>query len=319
MDAATSSKAEKIAKTNGDHNAASQVGDDSNKNRGWPKGKKRYLKAPGAPKQPLSGYVHFLNDRRESLRKEQPDISFADISKKLAGEWSTLGAEEKQRYHEKAEQDKERYNKEFSEYQGTEDYKKHLENIERKEKEAKEGGAPPKKKSKKAEKLAASKAAPPPVDDDSRDESNGLDLPIFTEEFLEFNKAREGELRQLKKQVGEMEEQNAVLGKHVETMKSAIGKLEMETNMQNQNSSLILSHVDALKSAVVQSLKGEVPRGEKEPVTMDNVDQFMRKLHKMLVDKSLPKSEALIGHVRGCFAQLNYPQTSISESLKTEL
>lgn len=311
-----------MAKTNGDHNA-SQVGDDSNKNRGWPKGKKRYLKAPGAPKQPLSGYVHFLNDRRESLRKEQPDISFADISKKLAGEWSTLGAEEKQRYHEKAEQDKERYNKEFSEYQGTEEYKKHLETIERKEKEAKEGasgggGAPPKKKSKKAEKLAA-KSAPPPVDDDSRDESNGLDLPIFTEEFLEFNKAREGELRQLKKQVGEMEEQNAVLGKHVETMKSAIGKLEMETNLQNQNSSLIMSHVDALKSAVVQSLKGEIPRGEKEPVTMDNVEQFMRKLHKMMVEKSIPKSEALIGQVRGCFAQLNYAQTSNSEAVKAEL
>lgn len=34
------------------------------KNRGWPKGKKRYPKLPGAPKQPLSGYVHFLNDRR---------------------------------------------------------------------------------------------------------------------------------------------------------------------------------------------------------------------------------------------------------------
>jgi hypothetical protein len=25
------------------------------KNRGWPKGKKRYPKSPGAPKQPLSG------------------------------------------------------------------------------------------------------------------------------------------------------------------------------------------------------------------------------------------------------------------------
>ena len=47
------------------------------KNRGWPKGKKRYPKSPGAPKQPLSGYVHFLNDRRESVRKEEPDISFA--------------------------------------------------------------------------------------------------------------------------------------------------------------------------------------------------------------------------------------------------
>ena len=73
----------------------SKVGDV--KNRGWPKGKKRYPKSPGAPKQPLSGYVHFLNDRREAVRKESPDMSFADISKKLANEWSQLGQEEKQR------------------------------------------------------------------------------------------------------------------------------------------------------------------------------------------------------------------------------
>ena len=73
------------------------------KNRGWPKGKKRYPKSPGAPKQPLSGYVHFLNDRRETVRKETPDMSFADISKKLANEWSQLSSDDKTRYHERAE------------------------------------------------------------------------------------------------------------------------------------------------------------------------------------------------------------------------
>merc|ERR1712018_1047895 len=93
------------------------------KNRGWPKGKKRYPKSPGAPKQPLSGYVHFLNDRREAVRKESPDMSFADISKKLANEWSQLGQEEKQRYTERADLDKERYSREFREYQQTDDYK----------------------------------------------------------------------------------------------------------------------------------------------------------------------------------------------------
>jgi len=93
------------------------------KNRGWPKGKKRYPKSPGAPKQPLSGYVHFLNDRREDVRKESPDMSFAEISKKLASEWSQLGQEEKLKYAERADLDKERYSQEFLEYQQTDDYK----------------------------------------------------------------------------------------------------------------------------------------------------------------------------------------------------
>ena len=71
----------------------------------------------------LLGYVHFLNDRRESVRKENPDISFADISKKLAVEWGQVNEELKAEYVKRAEADKERYNKEFAAYQQTQEYK----------------------------------------------------------------------------------------------------------------------------------------------------------------------------------------------------
>merc|ERR1712133_181897 len=67
------------------------------------------------------------------------------------------------------------------------------------------------------------------VAEPQRENSNSFDIPIFTEEFLDHNKARELELKQLRKQTGEFEEQNAVLGKHIESMKSAITKLEVET------------------------------------------------------------------------------------------
>ena len=109
---------------------------EEGKNRGWPKGKKRYPKSPGAPKQPLSGYVHFLNDRRETVRKENPELSFADISKKLAVEWGQVDAKLKQDYTERAEADKERYNKAFAEYQLTDEYKKFVESQKKKENEA---------------------------------------------------------------------------------------------------------------------------------------------------------------------------------------
>ena len=106
---------------------------EEGKNRGWPKGKKRYPKSPGAPKQPLSGYVHFLNDRREAVRKENPDLSFADISKKLAVQWGQVDAKLKQDYTERAEADKDRYIKEFAEYQLTDEYKQFLESQKKKE------------------------------------------------------------------------------------------------------------------------------------------------------------------------------------------
>ena len=68
---------------------------------GWPKGKKEDPKSPGAAKQPLSSYEHFLNDRRKVIRKEFPQMSMSEISKKLANEWSRLRQEEKQKYAER--------------------------------------------------------------------------------------------------------------------------------------------------------------------------------------------------------------------------
>jgi len=55
-----------------------------------------------------------------------------------------------------------------------------------------------------------------------------LDIPIFSEEFLEHNRSRENELKLLRKKATEFEEQNAILQKHVENMKSAITRMEIE-------------------------------------------------------------------------------------------
>ena len=61
-----------------------------------------------------------------TVRKDSPDMSFKEISKKLAYEWSRLGQEEKQKYVERADLDKERYSQEFLEYQQTDKYKEFI-------------------------------------------------------------------------------------------------------------------------------------------------------------------------------------------------
>lgn len=65
---------------------------------GWTKGKKRRkgLRDSNAPKQPLSGYLRFLTERREKIRQENPNLSFTDISKQLGAEWSNLPQHDKQ-------------------------------------------------------------------------------------------------------------------------------------------------------------------------------------------------------------------------------
>ncbi len=293
------------------------------KSRGWPKGKKRYPKMPGAPKQPLSGYVHFLNDRREDLRKECPDISFADISKKLAVEWAKLEVEAKQAYVARAEVDKERYAREFADYQKTDAYKKYIDEQEKKtrkeqEHQSQEGGAPLPKK--KAKKIATKKEE---EDGEASDQSThnygGMDFPLFTEEFLDFNKGREAELRQLRKQVAEMEEQNAVLQKHVDNMQSAISKLEAETTQQQENSAALTAHLDSLRKLVVRELQGlQLPQGWAQQqqesatgVTMDNVDELMRSVYARLEQPAAertPEETQMLDKIRGVVAKINYDE-----------
>ncbi len=66
---------------------------------GWPKGKKRKkpMKDENAPRQPLTGYVRFLNERREKVRSDNANLTFSEITKLLGAEWSKLPQHEKQR------------------------------------------------------------------------------------------------------------------------------------------------------------------------------------------------------------------------------
>ena len=171
-----------------------------------------------------------------------------------------------------------RYDKEFAEYQTTDQYKSYLESQNQKDQTQSLNSTPTtngESKSKKKKKTSVGGGGAPVVSikereernsfDDSdgelsvaepqRENSNSFDIPIFTEEFLDHNKARELELKQLRKQTGEFEEQNAVLGKHIESMKSAITKLEVETVQQRQSNAALQHQLDQLRQLVVTHFK----------------------------------------------------------------
>ena len=64
---------------------------------------------------------------------------------------------------------------------------------------------------------------------------------------------RETELRQLRKQTTELEEQNAILSKHVENMKQAIEKLQVEAVQQRNNNMALQGHLDALRQTLTSN------------------------------------------------------------------
>ncbi|XP_022241460.1 high mobility group protein 20A-like [Limulus polyphemus] len=202
------------------------------KKGGWPKGRKRKRgpRDANAPRQPLNGYVRFLNEKRERVRKENPSASFAEITKILAGEWSKLPTSEKQR------------------------------NI----------GAQ-------------------------------VNYPNKAQRFG----FREAELRQLRKSNTEYEEQNAILSKHIDKMKAAIEKLEVETVQQRNNNLALQQHLDNLRATLTASFAAIPLPVTNEVPSLETVDSYMGKLHTLILDNP-QENEALIHAVREIVSRLDY-------------
>ncbi|XP_075232360.1 high mobility group protein 20A-like [Lycorma delicatula] len=247
---------------------ADKIDNGNAKRGGWPKGKKR-KKTPrdqSAPRQPLTGYVRFLNDHREKVRAENPNLPFQEITKLLALEWSQLPQNEKQQYLNAAEQDRERYLQEMNAYKQTEAYK-----IFTQQQAGKKPKEEPQEEMKEPDKEA---------------DISGFDIPIFTEEFLDHNKAREAELRQLRKSNTDYEQQNAIIQKHMEGMRSALEKLTVETQQQRNNNAALQQHLQQLRITLTASFSNTPLPGTNETPTLQTIDSYMSKLHTLLMDSS---------------------------------
>ncbi|NWH31926.1 HM20A protein, partial [Chloropsis hardwickii] len=257
------------------------------KRGGWAKGRKRKkpLRDTNAPKSPLTGYVRFMNERREQLRAKRPEVPFPEITRMLGNEWSKLPPEEKRRYLDEADRDKERYMRELEQYQKTEAYKV----FSRKAQDRQKG------------KSHRQDAARQPAHDHEKEadtkERSVFDIPIFTEEFLNHSKAREAELRQLRKSNMEFEERNAALQKHVESMRTAVEKLEVDVIQERSRNTVLQQHLETLRQALTSSFAGVPLPGSGETPTMETIDSYMNRLHSIILANP-QENENLIATVR---------------------
>lgn len=65
--------------------------------------------------------------------------------------------------------------------------------------------------------------------------------------------AREAELRQLRKSNMEFEERNAALQKHVESMRTAVEKLEVDVIQERSRNTVLQQHLESLRQALTSS------------------------------------------------------------------
>ncbi|XP_067637272.1 high mobility group protein 20A [Eurosta solidaginis] len=97
--------AQKVSRKRGSGGGGSTASEDDQSFRL----KRRKIKVAGAPKMPLTGYVRYMNDRREILRKEFPTKTAMEHTKMIGEEWQKMTEEKKAPYMKAAEVDKQRY------------------------------------------------------------------------------------------------------------------------------------------------------------------------------------------------------------------
>jgi len=121
--------------------------------------RKPFKKDPNAPKRPMSGYMIFVSEVRDSVVSKNPDMGVTDVLKEVGSMWRDLDDSEQARYKSKADKLKVKYEKEVKAYQTTSKYKKYQaekeefqakRKAERKKEKAKL--TPNKKKARKAKK-----------------------------------------------------------------------------------------------------------------------------------------------------------------------
>ncbi|KAG7488032.1 hypothetical protein MATL_G00029720 [Megalops atlanticus] len=263
------------------------------KKRGWPKGKKRKKVLPNGPKAPVTGYVRFLNERREQIRAQHPDLPFPEITKRLGAEWSRLAPHDKQRYLDEAEREKQQYARELREYQQSEAYQITSAKIQDK-----------KIKREELTSVIINAASSGPTALKGSDLSNRFDVPIFTEEFLDQNKAREAELRRLRKANVEYEEQNAVLQKHIADMYNAKERLEAELGQDERRTQALHRHLQAIKHTLVNSLAAVPLPGTDETPSLGTLDSYLSRMSSVL-ESSPHEHRALVAQLQDILAHLD--------------
>ena len=69
------------------------------------------------PKRPMTAYFIFMQEKRESIREEDPNVGLVDLAKKMGERWKGLSDEGRKVYDVKYQEGLARYEEEMHRYQ----------------------------------------------------------------------------------------------------------------------------------------------------------------------------------------------------------
>ena len=113
----------------------------------------------------------------------------------------------------------------------------------------------------------------------------------------------ESQLRKLRQTSANLEEENALLSRHVENMKTAMEKIQNEVKRQEEKNDRLQSHLTTLREVLAITFK-DIPLPDSNEIpTPNNIDIYMDKLQDT-ISKEPEKHPALIEKVSAIAKQL---------------
>ncbi|XP_022169941.1 high mobility group protein 20A-like [Myzus persicae] len=290
------------------------------------KKRRKCLRDKTAPRPPHSGYIRFLNDRREQFRSENPNLPFAEITKVLAAEWNQLTADKKQHYLLAAEQERVKYVEELAAYKKTDAYKNFIQRKLKKKKvnthieedqELKKEKPSSDIKLKKDQEIKKEK---PSIDiklkkdhelqkvKPTSDNINAVyDIPIYSDDFLNFNKGRDSDLRYIRKKVTDQAQEVSVLDKHIENMQNGITNLMANSEKLKAGSSKYEQYLIKLRSQFLDAFANIAFPDDIEPPTEETIDTFIVNLVPLLSTDNATEP-SWIANVKQVISNLDFSQ-----------
>ncbi|ALC40866.1 CG9418 [Drosophila busckii] len=294
----------------------------------------RRINVAGAPKMPLNGYVRFMNDRREQLRCELPNLTALEHTKMIGLEWHQLTEDRRTPYLEAAAKDKALYQEQMQKF-----FKEHPEIVANELAKAKKvdnknasiakekpnnnnnNGEVAKKtniKTSPSEPMLATVVepkpevirtpTPPALNVSALTRPFTGEIPIYTNEFIEHNRSTENELRMLRKAKTDLEQQNAVLEQHVDNTKAGLAKVTGEVTELKEEHMRLEKYLRNLRQKLVAALGGLAltpPPHEPSELNMENVDKYIQHLSGWINTTAAQQNNAMLVKVAESLSKID--------------
>lgn len=95
----------------------------------------------------------------------------------------------------------------------------------------------------------------------------------------------ESQLRKVRQSSANLEEENALLSRHVESMKLAVERVQKEVERQQNRNTKLQDHLMTLREVLATTFKDIPLPGTNETPTPENVDTYMSKLQLAIANE----------------------------------